>query len=503
MTEQTSCPRVESGDASASHVEVCLDCARLERARALLRSRPDEALAADLRRIWAGVERQRTRGAIGGRSGWWSRGLAGAGGALIIAVTSWVVVDGLRPAVPGAPTDEPGARSTTLGSTGGARLEVVAPTALSLGAAGRLEAEAGTVVTLDLAASVVRLEAGAGRFVVTTPRALAIHTRHGRVQVREADARIAVVAGRTTVEVRAGRVEVEIRGAPARVVNAGEVVAIEPANSGGDGQALAPPAARGEVVREAVRAPPAARAAPRVEAPAAAGAAAVVGAAAVTGAAAAAGEAAVTGAAPPAEVVPAASAAPRGEAPAADELPISAPSSSADRAPGPAADAAPPRDREVEALMLAADTARKRGDLAAALDLCLRAADHPRGTAYAEEALLRAARLQLSLDAPARADAALARARQRFPRGPLRPEREALAARLARERGDLESAHAWIESVPLDSGSLPLADERLALAAALLPRDPGRAQALARPLTAARWPAGIRARAARLLEPRP
>jgi FecR-like protein len=151
----------------------------------------------------------------------------------------------------------------------------------------------------------------------------------------------------------------------------------------------------------------------------------------------------------------------------------------------------PSPEIELEAMMIAGDASRRSGDLEPALHIFLGVAEDQRGEIYAEEALLRAARIQLQLHRPNDAFETLARARPRFPRGPLLPEREALTARVLRETDQIEQAARVLEDVPFHS-SLPLAEERIAVASRLAGMDPARAARLVEPIASSKLPIAIR-----------
>ncbi|MCK6549787.1 hypothetical protein L6R52_28375, partial [Myxococcota bacterium] len=108
-----------------------------------------------------------------------------------------------------------------------------------------------------------------------------------------------------------------------------------------------------------------------------------------------------------------------------------------------------------------------------------------------EEALYRSARVEVALGRVSDAEVWLTEARVRFPAGPLLPEREALAARLAREAGDLTRAHALLAGAPSTTGSLPLARERVALAERLAADAPTTACDLVAPLLSSRLPSEL------------
>ncbi len=482
MRETTSCPRLMSDVLDLEHAASCLDCASLEQSRQALRRAAAEPSADDLRRVWAGVADRSSRSARPG-----SLALGGLGAAAVAAGLVLIATVGGRAAPPGELVSgraAAGARALTQGAPVEAaeRLVVVEPASIVVASA-RIEAEALAEITLDVSGSRVRLDAGTARFVAHGGDGMEVHTPHAHVSARQATVRVGVIAARTVVDVDEGEVEVRVAG-QAQVVRAGERVAIAPAVVASRAEvgvvvgeaAVGGGSAQTEVEARTSRArTPARPVAPRTE---------------------------------PAAPPPAAE--PRTGARSASELPAAELARArAILSRDPAAARAlvetvraqrPPPAVEAEALMIESDAARRSHDLPGALALCARVIDHPSGEPFAEEAMLRAARIHVSLDQPDRAAAVLSAARQRFARGPLVPEREALAAKLARERGDLAGARAAIESVSLEGRSLPLADERLALAEALRPHDREAARALALPLTAARWPDATRARAQQLVD---
>ncbi|MFO0725073.1 MAG: hypothetical protein U1E65_14935 [Myxococcota bacterium] len=120
----------------------------------------------------------------------------------------------------------------------------------------------------------------------------------------------------------------------------------------------------------------------------------------------------------------------------------------------------PPPRIEVEALMIGGDAARRSGDLAGALALYGRVSTHPAGSSFAEEATLKSARLLRELGRGPAALQTIASARSRWERGALWPEREALAAQILRENGDLQGASKVLEAIPSGVRSAPVDEER-------------------------------------------
>jgi hypothetical protein len=147
---------------------------------------------------------------------------------------------------------------------------------------------------------------------------------------------------------------------------------------------------------------------------------------------------------------------------------------------------------EAEAMMIQADAARRSGELTTALTIFERVLSHSAGEAFAEEAMLRIARIEVSLGDAAQAESMLSRARTRFDRGPLLAEREALASKLARQAGRIDEAADLLDAVPRSQLSLPLAEERISVAEQLMVSNPARARALVEPLRASKLPHSIR-----------
>lgn len=503
----SSCSHLDHAPGDTS----CADCLRLDDARRRLREADEEPSAAAMHRVWAGYTARRAAPKLP-----WSWALGAALAAGLAAV--WLLSSSVDRTAPEL-------------LAGRAPWVAPADTQLSF-AGGQLAARAGATLALDHP-EVLRLSAGELRWIQpSTPAWLS--TPHALVRAEQAALTVVVVAGRTTVRVDTGEVDVSTAETTRRV-RAGEAVVIAPAVSApavaaephdarideptaeahaaleperdDDTTASDTPPPRDER-REATRARAAARApSPRqVEAEAAP---------------------AVVAAAAPALAVPEAAPAPSPSAPAATVAP--APVSPT---PEPAPGAPPPELAqarailssnpegaraltealrrqgpspaiEVEALMIESDAARRSGDLSGAVALCERVIAHPSGHSFAEEAMLRGARIHSTLGAPTPALSLLERARQRYPRGALRPEREALAAALLRSRGELERATVLIEALPLERGALALAEERVTLAEAWLPRAPARARALAAPVAALPWPEALRTRAAQVLAVQP
>jgi hypothetical protein len=126
---------------------------------------------------------------------------------------------------------------------------------------------------------------------------------------------------------------------------------------------------------------------------------------------------------------------------------------------------------DVESLMASADADRRAGNLAAAEKKYARAAEHPGGAPFREEASMRRASILAELGD---GEAALALL-DRTEGGKLLPERTALKARLLLGRGDARESAAVLER----GGDHHVVDlARLDTARALLPTDPRRAHAL-------------------------
>lgn len=105
------------------------------------------------------------------------------------------------------------------------------------------------------------------------------------------------------------------------------------------------------------------------------------------------------------------------------------------RTPRPAASATQTAHHDrVRSLARSADEARRAGRLEEAAALYQQLADHPQGSAYAEEALLRRARALHRLSRPREALQTLRGARRRFESGPLSTDRKLLKAGLLLEK---------------------------------------------------------------------
>ena len=467
----SSCSHLDHAPGDTS----CADCLRLDDARRRLREADEEPSAAAMHRVWAGYTARRAAPKLP-----WSWALGAALAAGLAAV--WLLSSSVDRTAPEL-------------LAGRAPWVAPADTQLSF-AGGQLAARAGATLALDHP-EVLRLSAGELRWIQpSTPAWLS--TPHALVRAGEA----VVIAP----AVSAPAVAAEPHDARIDEPTAEAHAALEPERDD-DTTASDTPPPRDER-REATRARAAARApSPRqVEAEAAP---------------------AVVAAAAPALAVPEAAPAPSPSAPAATvaPAPVSPTPEPAPAAPPPELAQArailssnpegaraltealrrqgPSPAIEVEALMIESDAARRSGDLSGAVALCERVIAHPSGHSFAEEAMLRGARIHGTLGAPTPALSLLERARQRYPRGALRPEREALAAALLRSRGELERATVLIEALPLERGALALAEERVTLAEAWLPRAPARARALAAPVAALPWPEALRTRAAQVLAVQP
>lgn len=119
-------------------------------------------------------------------------------------------------------------------------------------------------------------------------------------------------------------------------------------------------------------------------------------------------------------------------APSVDDSVAPAPPAPAARGPGVAPDSSPssPTALDVHALLARADDARRRRDTRAAIEAYEEVAARADGAAFAEEALLRAARLRVVRGELEAARVLVTRLRTRFPDGALAPERRALEAAL-------------------------------------------------------------------------
>lgn len=127
---------------------------------------------------------------------------------------------------------------------------------------------------------------------------------------------------------------------------------------------------------------------------------------------------------------------------------------------------------EIEVLTVLADAARREGNKRGAVSLYERIARHSMGEGYAEEAMLRKARLLHEFEDREGAIESLKSAAQRFEGGPLAPERRLLLARLYLSTED-----------PLEAAQLLLQEDRsrrsqekqalrIQVAKALIERDP-------------------------------
>jgi hypothetical protein len=136
---------------------------------------------------------------------------------------------------------------------------------------------------------------------------------------------------------------------------------------------------------------------------------------------------------------------------------------------------------EVEALLIAGDLRRRSGEAEEAERFYGRAAEHPAGESFAEEALLRRAAMLAELGRADRALAVLAECQARVGRGALSSERAALAARVHLMRGAPAEAAAALEGL----GSAPdrtLDRARIEVARRLAGADRDRARRLIAPL---------------------
>lgn len=120
---------------------------------------------------------------------------------------------------------------------------------------------------------------------------------------------------------------------------------------------------------------------------------------------------------------------------------------------------------EVDALAVIADAHRRSGEPEEAADYYGQVAVHPAGASYAEEALLRRARMLLQVRDFEGALRALATARQRFSPGDLQPERCAAQAQVWLTRGRALRAAEVIEACP--GTSLAVQDVRRDIARAI------------------------------------
>ena len=130
-----------------------------------------------------------------------------------------------------------------------------------------------------------------------------------------------------------------------------------------------------------------------------------------------------------------------------------------------------PARLDVEALSIRADAARLSGDRALAAELYHQVHRHPQGAPYAEEAVLRQARLLVEMKHFGTAQTLLEEASLRFAEGPLEPERTMLLARILLEQN--RAAEAAMVLSQLDPSRRVSSQWTLRLAAArvLFKRD--------------------------------
>ncbi|MCA9551198.1 MAG: hypothetical protein KC933_14275, partial [Myxococcales bacterium] len=100
---------------------------------------------------------------------------------------------------------------------------------------------------------------------------------------------------------------------------------------------------------------------------------------------------------------------------------------------------------------------------------------------------------------PREALALLEAAAAAYPQGGLRPEREAMRARLLLEGGRAAEAAAVLEGCTDQRTAHVLHEMRVRIADALLAADPARARALAEVVATAKVPAELRAEAERVI----
>jgi len=131
---------------------------------------------------------------------------------------------------------------------------------------------------------------------------------------------------------------------------------------------------------------------------------------------------------------------------------------------------------EVDALAVIADAHRRSGEPREAAAYYARVAEHPAGAAYAEEALLRRARMLLQVRDYDGALHALATAKRRYSAGDLAPERCAAEAQVWLTKARTLRAADVVESC--SGASLSVQDVRRAVADALQTTHPARARAL-------------------------
>ncbi len=127
---------------------------------------------------------------------------------------------------------------------------------------------------------------------------------------------------------------------------------------------------------------------------------------------------------------------------------------------------------EIEVLAVLADAARREGGKRRAVSLYERIAQHSMGAGYAEEALLRKARLLHEFEDQEGAIESLKSAAQRFEGGPLAPERRLLLARLYLSTGDPQEAAQLLLEEERSRRSQEKQALRILVAKALIERDP-------------------------------
>lgn len=137
-----------------------------------------------------------------------------------------------------------------------------------------------------------------------------------------------------------------------------------------------------------------------------------------------------------------------------------------------------PAELEAEALAVLADAERRRGYLDAAAASYAKLRDHPRGQAYAEEAMLQRALLFERLQLPNAALSELRRLQGAYPQGVSAPERAALAAKIYLAKKDPQKAAQVIIDVQFEGYSRALENRRVEVARALEELDPQLAEKL-------------------------
>lgn len=155
------------------------------------------------------------------------------------------------------------------------------------------------------------------------------------------------------------------------------------------------------------------------------------------------------------------------------------------RASRPAASPKEPADAEALTLLQRADAARQQGALVEAAALYARLEADPAVAGYAEEAMLRHARLLVRLDRSAEAEVVLQTAARRFTDGPLAPERAMLHAELHLRAGRARRAADVLGALDVSRRAGGLIRLRWAVANALVRDDPAAACAFIRPTLAA------------------